>query len=195
MQRTPHLLKGAALLDKPPGPMKGDLHRTKAYVVQKGKATEAKNTSTTIKPATISDSDLALASSNGALFLSAPDSLRKIVDMGSCEQKLGYKFKNALLLWEALQSYRSTECAKVGMGELRERSATNDNLAKFGYDAGLKRFINSASGSTQDIPVLVMASTVEAIIGAVYLDGGLNAAKRVAHGLKIEVDEDYTDRV
>jgi dsRNA-specific ribonuclease len=64
----------------------------------------------------------------------------------------------------------------------------NTNLAKCGHDAGLAKFINpnrsfatSATG-VKDIPRRTMASTVEALIGAVFKDSGESL-----HAVKITV--------
>lgn len=61
--------------------------------------------------------------------------------------------------------------------------------------AGLQEFIIPVTPlSSRSHPKLTSA-IVEAIIGAVYLDRGLDAAKKVARGLKIEIYQDFTDQV
>ncbi len=60
--------------------------------------------------------------------------------------------------------------------------ASNSNLAAIGYRLGLEPFINPAGGA-RSISHGTMADSMEAIIGAVYLDGGLTAATNVMETL------------
>ena len=60
--------------------------------------------------------------------------------------------------------------------------ASNSNLAIVGRQHCLDRYINPTPG-TVEISNGTIADTVEAIIGAVYLDGGLGAAKQVMERL------------
>ena len=56
--------------------------------------------------------------------------------------------------------------------------ASNSNLACIGYRIGLEPLINPAKGA-MGISKGTMADTVEAIIGAVYLDGDVTEAMKV----------------
>lgn len=52
---------------------------------------------------------------------------------------------------------------------------------------GLERYIAKAPGAGGQVSPKTMSDTVEAIIGAVYLDGGVDAVQAVAGNLGIEV--------
>lgn len=54
---------------------------------------------------------------------------------------------------------------------------------------GLSRYITKAMGAERmsQVSPKTMSATVEAIIGAVYLDGGMDAAKMVVRNLGIQV--------
>ena len=61
---------------------------------------------------------------------------------------------------------------------------SNTNLNTIGRTNGLEAFINKNPGGPDDYVALsTMASTVEAIIGAVYLDGDLESATGVMQNL------------
>ncbi|KAL8910887.1 MAG: hypothetical protein Q9171_003842 [Xanthocarpia ochracea] len=64
----------------------------------------------------------------------------------------------------------------------RQRVGSNNNLNTLGIQAGLDFFVNLAGGTTVVSPV-TMSATVEAILGAVYLDGGLQAVTPVMQAL------------
>ena len=64
----------------------------------------------------------------------------------------------------------------------RQRVGSNNNLNTLGIQAGLDSFVNLAGGTTVVSPV-TMSATVEAILGAVYLDGGLQAVTPVMQAL------------
>lgn len=70
----------------------------------------------------------------------------------------------------------------VAFDQLRQRVGSNDKLNSIGTQAGLNAFVNRAGGMTVISP-LTMAATVEAILGAVYLDGSLQAVTPVMQPL------------
>lgn len=67
---------------------------------------------------------------------------------------------------------------------LREKVTSNDSLERTGKINKLRRFIVCPDGSFS-ITQRVTTATVEAIVGAAYLDGGMNAAETVAQNLGI----------
>ncbi|KAL8928891.1 MAG: hypothetical protein Q9172_000728 [Xanthocarpia lactea] len=72
--------------------------------------------------------------------------------------------------------------ARVVFDRDRQRVGSNNNLNTLGIQAGLDFFVNLAGGTTVVSPV-TMSATVEAILGAVYLDGGLPAVTPVMQAL------------
>ncbi|KAI4266327.1 MAG: hypothetical protein L6R38_008818 [Xanthoria sp. 2 TBL-2021] len=72
--------------------------------------------------------------------------------------------------------------ARVAFDQLRQRVGSNDKLNSIGIQAGLNAFVNRAGGMTVISPI-TMAATVEAILGAVYLDGSLQAVAPVMQTL------------
>ncbi|KAF5607634.1 ribonuclease III [Fusarium pseudoanthophilum] len=65
---------------------------------------------------------------------------------------------------------------------LRRDLISNDKLANVGVEHGLDRCINMNGGTTRASNGMV-ATTVEAILGAVEIDGGRNALARVMNRL------------
>lgn len=70
--------------------------------------------------------------------------------------------------------------------------ATNENLNKVGLQHSLQKLINDSPGRialkkmrSEEIAPLTMASTVEAILGAVYMDGGMAPVAEVMQKLGI----------
>jgi ribonuclease III len=59
------------------------------------------------------------------------------------------------------------------------RLSSNNHLATIGKNLGLERCINPNPSQKDVINDSLVADTVEAIIGAVFLDGGLEASERV----------------
>ncbi|KAL8861713.1 MAG: hypothetical protein Q9178_001914 [Gyalolechia marmorata] len=72
--------------------------------------------------------------------------------------------------------------ARVVFDQDRKRVGSNVNLNTLGIQAGLDGFVNLAGGEKFASPV-TMSATVEAILGAVYLDGGLQAVTPVMQAL------------
>lgn len=61
---------------------------------------------------------------------------------------------------------------------MREEVLGNPNLARIGFENGLNGCINLNPG-TWEVSDAMMATTVEAILGAVHLDGGDEALTTV----------------
>lgn len=147
------------------------------------------------------------------------------------EAIIEYKFKDSLLLWEAIQGngsavksigakpipegnmrlavlgdsilrvalvedwYQRAEArsersciltyksfANLRQGDLErpfQQTASNANLDRVGRAIGLQAFIYAGSGGRRETSVEVMSSTVEAILGAVYLDSSVQGVKAV----------------
>ena len=74
----------------------------------------------------------------------------------------------------------------VAFDDLRIQVTTNSSFNAVGNRMGLERFIAKAPGTWQVSPK-TMSDTVEAIIGAVYLDAGVDAVRVVTANLGIEV--------
>ena len=74
----------------------------------------------------------------------------------------------------------------VAFDKLRNQFTTNSSFNAVGNRMGLERYIEKAPGAGKVSPK-TMSDTVEAIIGAVYLDGGVDAVKVVAANLGIGV--------
>ncbi|KAL8947092.1 MAG: hypothetical protein Q9222_006589 [Ikaeria aurantiellina] len=64
----------------------------------------------------------------------------------------------------------------------RQRIGSNQNLNSVGLQAGLHNHVNRAGGSTAVAPA-TMATTVQAVLGAVYLDSDLQSVKSVMQTL------------
>lgn len=64
-------------------------------------------------------------------------------------------------------------------------AGSNSNLDKIGREHGIDAFIQRNPGQQDFIPPLLMASTIEAIFGAVYLDNGMKSVTRVMQNLGI----------
>ncbi|KAJ5263819.1 hypothetical protein N7478_011424 [Penicillium angulare] len=58
------------------------------------------------------------------------------------------------------------------MTSAQNTRATNENLARIGFSLGLSAFIQLSPSAQGVVPERLMATTIEAIIGAVYLDSG-----------------------
>lgn len=56
----------------------------------------------------------------------------------------------------------------------------NENLNRVGKTVGLDRHINRwGTGASGEVPWKTMCDTMEAVLGAVWLDGGMEAVKGV----------------
>ena len=66
---------------------------------------------------------------------------------------------------------------------IRQTVASNANLERIGNATGLVAFVNLNRGSGGFVSKAVMTATVEAILGAVYLDSHMDTVKRVMNTL------------
>ena len=131
--------------------------------------------------------------------------------LDSCQQKLGYRFRNIQLLVDALRhasgvSHRLASNERMEFlgdailgfvvceqlyslypdyleGELtRIKSAvvSRDTCARISEKIGLEKFLILGKGmaADPDIPRSVVAAALESLIAAIYLDGGVEAARR-----------------
>ncbi|KAE9963223.1 hypothetical protein BLS_009509 [Venturia inaequalis] len=139
---------------------------------------------------------------------------RANVKIAQAEAAIDYSFKDANLIWEALQAPGSgvvrsgtrqipngnKRLALVGDVVLKliinvenyEQGLTrgegnvrlqliegNVNFVRVANANGFKNFINANPGHCGELGARTLADTVEAIIGAVYLDGGIDAVPDV----------------
>ena len=131
--------------------------------------------------------------------------------LDSCQQKLGYRFRDIQLLVDALRhasgvSHRLASNERMEFlgdailgfvvceqlyslypnyleGELtRIKSAvvSRDTCARISEKIGLEKFLILGKGmaADPDIPRSVVAAALESLIAAIYLDGGVEAARR-----------------
>ena len=70
-------------------------------------------------------------------------------------------------------------------GDTRDTLCSNTNLARICIDAGISAHIVTFFASQDRSSVEPASTTVEAVIGAAYLDGGLDAARRVLRTLNL----------
>ncbi|OAQ98330.1 hypothetical protein LLEC1_08056 [Akanthomyces lecanii] len=80
---------------------------------------------------------------------------------------------------------------KAAWTSIRNNVLSNDSLAKTGFDFGLDTCINTHAGTTA-VSKKMMATAVEAILGAVHLDGGDNALRRVMGHLGLISQDDLS---
>ena len=66
---------------------------------------------------------------------------------------------------------------------IRQSVANNANLERIGNATGLVAFVNLNPGSLGVVSKAIMTATVEAVLGAVYLDSNMDTVKRVMHTL------------
>ena len=75
---------------------------------------------------------------------------------------------------------------------IRQSVSTNANLQRIGLELGLERFI----GTQPNIPpatLRAMSDSVEAILGAIYLDSGMEQVKDVMDALGLVTREIVSD--
>lgn len=80
---------------------------------------------------------------------------------------------------------------KGGITNAQNTCATNKNLAEIGFSLGIDAYIQLNPSSQGVVPERLMATTIEAIIGAVYLD--CNKDIEVVHRLILRLRVMPTD--
>ena len=65
---------------------------------------------------------------------------------------------------------------------IRDATSSNDELSVFGHSLGLETFIQTNVTNVQEISPYMMATAVEAIVGAVYLDCGKDLPRKGRFG-------------
>lgn len=73
--------------------------------------------------------------------------------------------------------------AAARFNQILSQVASNANLDRIGRQHGLQRFVNSNPSQGQVVSPITMAATVEAILGAVYLDSNLDMVGEVMRTL------------
>lgn len=66
---------------------------------------------------------------------------------------------------------------------IRNDQLSNENLSQRGHNLGIESLVFSNQGAATAASPKMVAATLQAIIGAVYQDGGDEAALRVVHNL------------
>ncbi|KAL8907521.1 MAG: hypothetical protein Q9171_005813 [Xanthocarpia ochracea] len=142
----------------------------------------------------------------------------------ACQELIGYRFYDPLLLWEALQTKGSYTCAVLDeqatdsryksdnrrlaiVGDevmnillsekwypssgsrheytkLKSQLTSNAHFRAVANKVRLQRFMTKPKDSDH-CPPSTVSDTVEAIVGAAYIDGGLSPAKTVERNLGI----------
>ncbi|KAJ6784562.1 hypothetical protein PWT90_09372 [Aphanocladium album] len=118
------------------------------------------------------------------------------------ETVIGHTFRDKPLCAEALNNGGPTASVYIANGQylrlpkndrlavyatwtsMRNDMLCNDHLAQVGFTLGLNRNINKDTGTTS-VSKKMMATAVEAILGAVHLDGGDVALRRVMAQLRL----------
>ncbi|KAL8718023.1 MAG: hypothetical protein Q9181_008244 [Wetmoreana brouardii] len=85
----------------------------------------------------------------------------------------------------SLKWYHTWE-KRVVFDKLRNEVTSNASLDTRGLANSLDRYISQAPGSYVVMPK-TMSATIEAIVGAAFLDGGMDAVKQVVQKLGIDV--------
>lgn len=157
-----------------------------------------------------------------------PDELRKNV-LSELEQRIGYRFKNKLLLNEALahRSYvrqrklpANRGCDRLAflgdaildflVGELvfqrlpdgdegvltRARSfvVSDESVSKAAKELRLHRFLLTGKSLRSAETPQILSTAFEALVAAIYLDGGLEAARGFVHKALGSVVEESLER-
>ena len=80
------------------------------------------------------------------------------------------------------------ESTEGQLTEARSAIVNRSTLARVGRSMGLGRFVQVGKGTVcgEEIPSSILANAFEALLGAVFLDGGMDAAERVVRRLLIE---------
>lgn len=71
----------------------------------------------------------------------------------------------------------------VRFDQIRQAVGSNTNLDRIGRVTGLVAFVNRNPSTLGAVSPVTMSATVEAVLGAVYLDSDMNTVKRVMNTL------------
>lgn len=71
----------------------------------------------------------------------------------------------------------------VRFDQIRQAVGGNLNLDRIGRVTGLVAFVNQNPSTLGVVSPVTMSATVEAVLGAVYLDSDMNTVKRVMNTL------------
>jgi len=101
-----------------------------------------------------------------------------VFESNSCMAILGDKVFGLIITEEHFKK----DDSKGAIQNHISRIASNENLFAIGKALKLDGFLWRDPGDTGPVSKNVMAVSVEAVIGAVYLEGSLDAAKRMISG-------------
>lgn len=80
----------------------------------------------------------------------------------------------------------SLKCALGKAGQMISCVGSNTNLDRIGRENGLDMYINTNPSQGRTISPVTMTATVEAVLGAVYLDSGMDDVKQVMEKLGLK---------
>ncbi|KAI4181252.1 MAG: hypothetical protein LQ346_006835 [Caloplaca aetnensis] len=83
-------------------------------------------------------------------------------------------------------TWTTTQGETEKFNDLRTQTVSNAALQAVGNRARLDRYLTVAPG-TESIEQRTMSATVEAIVGAAYLDGGMDAARKAVEAIGVDV--------
>lgn len=94
-----------------------------------------------------------------------------------------------MLMVAHLRCLFSLTTKKAAWTAMRNNVLSNECLAEIGFTLGLDKYVNMDAGTTV-VSKKMMATAVEALLGAVHLDGGDEALRRVLGLLRIVGQEE-----
>ncbi|CAD6593755.1 MAG: hypothetical protein ASARMPRED_007912 [Alectoria sarmentosa] len=100
---------------------------------------------------------------------------RRLVDGNKRLAVLGDKVLDLALA----EAWHEGDDARVRFDQIRQQVAGNPNLDRIGRATGLVAFVIHSPSSLGVVSRITMSATVEAILGAVYLDSDMNTVRRV----------------
>ncbi|GAM38966.1 RNAse [Talaromyces pinophilus] len=76
------------------------------------------------------------------------------------------------LIMQGLQRHQCRERINIVVSSI----ASNDNLGRRGFELGLEQYIQGNPAQRGEVSTRTMATTLEAIIGAIFIDSGFDYA-------------------